>query len=201
ALPLRDAHLPHRLHAGPRGDRALGQPREHLAHDLDGLAELHHAYAVARVAVAGRLHRHPEVEVLVGGVRLAAAQVVGDARATDERAAYAEVQRQLARDHADTLRAQEEERVVFEHRLVLADAPLDEVHRLAAALGPAGRYVVTHAAYLVEAVEQPGAGERLEEVQHELALADGVEEHGGATAERAAHVHAPGPQPETVRGD
>src|ERR1043166_498687 len=61
---------PPRLPARPRGDRPLGQPVERLAHDLDGLAELDHPHAIAREAVAGRLHGDLEVEVLIGRVRL-----------------------------------------------------------------------------------------------------------------------------------
>src|ERR1700675_1299959 len=52
-----------------------------------------------------------------------------------------------------------------------------------------------------KAVEEPRARQRLEEVEQPLALADAVEEDGGAAAERAAHVQTPGAEPEAVRGD
>src|SRR2546430_17107744 len=47
-LALGYAHLPHRLDAGARGDGSPGQPVPGLADDLDGLAELDHAYAIPR---------------------------------------------------------------------------------------------------------------------------------------------------------
>src|SRR5439155_15033968 len=65
ALALGHADLRDRLHGGPRGNRALGEPVERLPDDPDRLAELDHAHAVARVAVARGLHRHDEVEIAV----------------------------------------------------------------------------------------------------------------------------------------
>ncbi len=104
----------------------------------------------------------------------------------------------LARDDPDALRAHQEEAVLLEHRLVLGQPLFDDVHRLTARLGPAGRHVIAHAADLVEAVEQAGPDERFEEVEHQLAFADAVEEDRGAAAERAPHVHAPGAEPQAV---
>ncbi len=60
------------------------------------------------------------------------------------------------------------------------------------------RNVVANAPDLVEPVEQPRPHERLEQVQHQLALADAVEEDRGAAAEGTAHVHAPRAQPQQV---
>src|SRR5689334_8358278 len=81
ALALRDAHLAHGLDARPRRDGSLRQPVQDLPRDGDRLAELGHAHAVARVAIAGRLDRNAEVEFLVRGIRRRLPQVVRDARA------------------------------------------------------------------------------------------------------------------------
>src|SRR5438309_1890047 len=201
AFALRHSHLTDRLHAGPRRDRPLGQAVEPLPDDPDRLPEFDHAHAIARVAVTGGLHRHEEVEILVRRIRLGAAYVVADPRAADERAGHPDRLRELARDHAHALRADAEERVGVEHRLVLVEPRLDDVQGLADFLVPPRRQVVAGAADLVEAVEEPRAGQLLEAIEDHLALADAVEEHGGAAAERATHVHAPGAEPEAVRRD
>src|SRR5262249_22204031 len=180
ALALGHPHLRDRLDAGPRGDRALGQPVERLPDDPDRLAELHHAHAVARVAVARALHRHDEVEVAVRRVRLGPPHVVAHAPATDERARNADRLRDLARDHTAAWRAQAENGVGLQHRFVLVEPPLDEVDGLAHLLVPAGGDVVAGAAGLVKAVEQARAGQLFEPVQDHLALADAIEEHGRA---------------------
>ena len=201
AFALGDAHLAHRLDAGAGGHRPLRQPVERLPHDVDRLAELDHPHPVAGVTVARRLHRHLEVEVLVGGIGLEAPDVVAHPGAADQRAGDADGLGQLARDRAHALGARLEEGVPLEHVLVLVEALLDQRDRLAALLGPAGRNVVAGAAHLMEPVEQPRPDQRLEEVEHPLALPDAVEEHGGAAAQRAAHVEAPGAEPEAVRRD
>ena len=64
--------------------------------------------------------------------------------------------------------------------------------------GPVRRHVVADAADLVEAVQQACPDERLEQVEDQLALADAVEKDRRAAAERAAHVEAPGAEPEQV---
>ena len=84
AFALGHPHLPHRLHAraarrsGPRAAR-----RAPGATIRDRLAELDHPHAIARVAVARRLHRHLEVEVPVGRVRLGSPHVVVEPGAAD----------------------------------------------------------------------------------------------------------------------
>src|SRR5207249_3273531 len=159
-----------------------------------------HPHAVARVAVARRLDGDAKLEVLVRRIRRRRTQIVIHAGAAQERSGDAHLLRQLAGDDAHALGADEEEGVVLEHRLVFPDPLLDAVERRATLLGPTRRQVVARAARLVKAVEQPGARERLEEVEDVLALADRVEKDGGATAERAPHVHAPRAEPEAVRG-
>src|SRR6266571_98624 len=81
------------------------------------------------------------------------------------------------------------------------EALLDQADGVADLLVPAGGDVVARAADLVEAVEQPRSRQRLEEIEHPLPLADAVQEDGGAAAEGAAHVEAPGAEPDAVRGD
>ena len=138
-LALRELHLADRLDPGARRDRPRRQPVQRLADDADRLPELLHPHAVARVAVRRRLHRHVELELLVRGVGLHAADVVGEPRAPEERAGDAHLLRQLAGDHAHALGAHQEDRVPLEEGLVLAEPPLDVGDRLAALVRPARR--------------------------------------------------------------
>src|SRR2546430_17032655 len=85
-----------------------------------------------------------------------------------ERSRDPDLLRQLARDDADAARPREEEGVALEHRLILVDAPLDEVDGRPAALGPSGRQMIAGAADLGEAADQAGAPERLEQVEQRL---------------------------------
>src|SRR2546422_3874962 len=201
ALTLGHPDLPDRLHPRPRRDRSFGEPVEALTDDPDRLSELAHPHAVARVAVAGGLHRDDEVEILIGRVRLGPPDVVAHPRAPDERPRHSHLLGEFARDHADPLRTHAEEGVVFQHRLVLVDPRLDEVDGLAHFLIPARRGVVTRASDLMETVEQPRAGQLLEAIEDHLTFADAVEEHRRPAAERSAHVQAPRAEPEAVRRD
>src|SRR5207245_6387493 len=173
-LALPDPHLPHRLHAGPRGDGPRREALERLAHDPDRLPELDHPHSVPGPAVAPGLDGHLEVEGLVRRVRLHAPDVIGNARPADERPRDPDLLRQLARDDADPARPREEEGVALEHRLILVDPLLDEVDGRLAALGPPGGQIIAGAADLVEAVEQARARERLEQVEQRLAFAEAV---------------------------
>src|SRR5262245_55960558 len=141
--------------------------------------------------MARRLRRNLEVEVLVGGVRLGPPNVVVDAGAADEGPGHADLLRHLAGDRPDALRPRQEEGVALQHVLVLVEALLDETDSVAHLLVPPRGGVVARAPDLMEAVEQPRAGHRLEEVEHPFALTDAVEEDRGAASESAAHVEAP----------
>src|SRR5205823_13398703 len=112
-----------------------------------------------------RLGGDPELQPLVRRVRRRRAQIVVPPRAPQQWTGHADLLRQLARDHPDALGAREKERVVFEHRLVLAEPLLDTVERLATLLRPAGRQVVPRAAGLMKTIEQPRTGQRLEKIQ------------------------------------
>ena len=153
------------------------------------------------MAVAGGLHRDLELEVLVRRIRPGAPEIEVHAGGPQQRPANPDVLRERGRDHTNALRAHGEERVVSEHRLVFVQPLLDEIDGGPALGHPAGRNVVPHAAHLMEAVQQPRADQRLEQVQHKLAFADAVEEDRRATAEGAAHVQAPRAEPEAVRRD
>src|SRR3989454_2296585 len=108
---------------------------------------------------------------------------------------------ELSRDHTDTPRADGEEGVALQHRLIFVEPRLDEVDRLAHLRVPARRDIVARSADLMEAVEQARAGQLLEAIEDHLTFADAIEEHRGAAAERPAHVQAPRAEPEAVRRD
>ena len=63
-------------------ERSLARDFLHgLLHDLDALANFGDAHLVARVAIAGSLRLHVEIEFVVAGIRESFAHVVCDAAA------------------------------------------------------------------------------------------------------------------------
>ena len=72
------------------------EPVEALLDDAHRLAHLVHVHAVARVDVALRVDGHAEVDLVVGEVRLALAQVPVDAGAAQHRPGLAERDRVVA---------------------------------------------------------------------------------------------------------
>ena len=92
-------------------DRALGQLRQRLLDDPQALAHLLHAHEVAVVAVAHRPHGDVEVVLLVAGVGMVLAHVVGDPGAAQARADPAPVERVLPAHDADALEAVHEDHV------------------------------------------------------------------------------------------
>ena len=102
-------------------DRALGQHVEALLDDLDRLAHLVHAHAVAVEDVAVLRGADLEVELRVHRVRPRAAQVEVDAGGARVGAGDAVVDDVLLGDDALALRALQEDGVVVDQRLVLVD--------------------------------------------------------------------------------
>src|SRR5690606_9788172 len=104
------------------------QPAHALLDDPRRLAHLGHAHQVPVVAVAGVADGNVEVDLGVLRVGLLLAQVPGNARTAQHRAAHAPGQRLFRRDHADADGALLPDAVVGEQDLVLVDA-LREVLR------------------------------------------------------------------------
>ena len=103
-------------------------------------------------------------------------QVPVDARCAQHRPGLAEGDRVLGRQQADALRSLEEDDVVVEERLVLVDALRHHVDEAAAFGGEAGRDVLGEAAGLEVAGVHPHARDHLEQVEHQVALAEAVPE-------------------------
>ena len=85
------------------------QSVEPLADDLQRFAELGHSDAVTGEAIARGLDWHAEVEIFVRRVWLTATDVVGDTGSAKQRAADSNLLGELARNHSDALRADQEE--------------------------------------------------------------------------------------------
>ena len=104
------------------------------------------------------------------------AQVPVDARGAEHRPGLAQRDRVLGREQADAAGALEEDDVVVEERLVLVDALRHHSTKRRHSRVEAGRDVLCEAAGLEVAGVHPHARDHLEEVEHQVALAERVPE-------------------------
>src|SRR5205085_7931246 len=102
-------------------DRPRGHRLEDLVDDLQGLAHLADADAVAAPGVAVLFRDDVELVVLVAGVRPGFADVVRHPGGPEHGAGEAEADRDVARDGADSLAAVREDPVAVENGLDLVD--------------------------------------------------------------------------------
>src|SRR5829696_303536 len=116
-------------------DGAVGQLLQGLLDDAARLAHLFEADEVAVVRVAVLADGHVEVEVGVGRVRAALADVPRDARAAQRRPREPDGDGVRGRDDADADRPPEPDAVLREERLVLVDAVREVVDELPHVLG------------------------------------------------------------------
>ena len=119
------------LHGGARGrgdlvvldaDGAGGHLVEALVDDAERLAELLHAAQVAVVAVAVDADGNVELDLVVGVVRLALADVPRHTGTAEHDACEGQVQSVGGRDHADAAQTVDPDTVVRKHLLGLVDA-------------------------------------------------------------------------------
>lgn len=115
--------------AGRRGDLVVldadgagGHLVETLVDDAERLAELLHAAEVAVVAVAVDADGDVELDLVVGVVRLALADVPWHTRTAEHDAREGQVQGVGGRDHADAAQTVDPDTVVREHLLGLVNA-------------------------------------------------------------------------------
>ena len=204
-LEVVDQRLHRRRQLVPRRQRvlavagdvvALGQPVERLVDDLQRLAHLGHADAVAVVVVADGPDRDLEVEVVVARVGRGLAQVPRVAGGAQQRAGDAELQQRLLVHDVGAAQTREQELVVVDQVRVLVQARREAGRELLDLLDPAGRDVLGDAADLEVARVHALAGRHLEQVQDRVAVAPAVEEHG-----HRAEVQAAGGEPQQVRRD
>jgi hypothetical protein len=169
--PLIDAHV----------ERSGGEILDRLGDDLQALPHFLHPHEVAGVAVAGRRAADLKLEVLVGEIRLVLAEVAGDAAGPRHRAGGPAVGRLLLREHADALRAVDEDAVAGQQPLHVVEGLGEGRHEAADLLDHQGREVLRRAADTGVAVGESGSAERLEDVVDHLALIERVEEEGEGT--------------------
>ena len=103
-------------------DGAGGHLIEALVDDAERLTELLHAAQVAVVAVAVDTHGHVELDLVVGVVRLALADVPRNAGTAEHDAGEGKVQGVGGRDHADAAQTVDPDTVVRQHLLGLVNA-------------------------------------------------------------------------------
>ena len=172
------------------------EPVEALLDDAHRLAHLLHVHAVARVDVALGEHRHAEVDLVVGEVRLDLAHVPVDARRAQHRPGLAERDRVVGRQQPEPLGALEPDLVARQERLVVVDRLRHPVAELARLGVEAARDVLGEAADLEVARVHAVARDELEEVEDLLALAERVPEHRDR-----AELERRGAEPDEMRVD
>ena len=145
---------------------------------LHALAHLVDAALPAGEAVALVAGDDVEVQPVVDLVGLVAADIPVDARGAQVRAAEAEVDAVLGRDHADAARALQEHPVLVEQPLVVADPVREDRAELPDPGDVLVGQVLAHAADPAERGVHARAGDHLHEVHDHLALAHGVEQRG-----------------------
>ena len=179
-----------------RGALEPGQPVGGLLDDLQRLPHLGEADPEATVGVAGVPGLDLEVVVLVAAVGLGLAQVPRVAGAAEHRTGEAERQAAGEVEVADVLQAGLEDRVGVAQRGVLGRRFFISGDEVADLVQRAGRQVLGDAAGADERVVHPQAGDQLEEVEHQLALAEADRHH-----RQRADLHATGGDADQVGGD
>ena len=120
---------------------------------------------------------HLEVDLVVGEIGLALAQVPVDPGGAQHGAALPERDRVVGREQPDATRALEPDLVVVEDRLVVVDRLRHPRAELARLRVEAQRDVLREPARLEVARVHAHPGDHLEEVEDEVALAERVPEH------------------------
>ena len=182
-----------------------------LLDDADALHDFHHPAVEAVPTIADhrfargtveRRQRNVEVVVLVPAVRLGLAQVPRGVAlravqaSTQHRPGAAVIDGHRLAQHADAGGALHEDLVLRQQGVVLGYARLEVVEELLAALQPTGWHIVVGTADGQEAVRQPCAADRFEEIENLFPFAEGIEERA-----EAAEIQAVGTHAHEVRGD
>ena len=157
---------------------AGGDVLDRLTEDLQALAHLLHADEVAGIAIAGGSAADLEVVIGVGKVGLVLPQVTGDAAGAGHGACGAAVDRLLLREHADALRAVDEDPVAGQQPFHVVERLGEGAEEGADLLDHQRREIMGDPADPGVAVGEPGSAERLENVVDHLALVEAVEEEG-----------------------
>ncbi len=102
-------------------DGAGGHLVEALQDDAKRLSELLHTAEVTVVAITVDANRHIELDLVIGIVRLALADIPWDARSTEHDTSEGEIQSIGGRDNTNTLETVDPDTVVRKHFLGLVD--------------------------------------------------------------------------------
>ena len=165
----------HARHVGH--DRPVGNLLQELLDHVPALPHLLDADPVPVVCVAVLADRHAPLALAVRGVGLELAQVIVHAGPAQRRPAQSEVDGILGRDHRHALGAGEPDPVGVQEGDVLVQLRREVVAELAQLFDQVRREVPLDTADPVPARGQPRPAELVEEVQEDLPVAEGVEEH------------------------
>ena len=165
-------------------DRAGRNVAQGLFQNLQGLAHFQEPNHVPIESVSLLAQWHTERKAVVNAVLVNLANVVIHSAGPQHRPADARVDGELLRQHADALRAGDEDFIFGQQPLELVEKSRVAIDHLPGLLQPTGRQITTAAAKAHVIAHHPRAGERLEQVENLLALTEGIHERRA----RGAHV-------------
>ena len=140
-------------------DRAFGDVFDALPQDFYALAHLEDADGVAVIAIAFGADGHIEVEPIVNQVGMCLAHIMLHPAAAEVRAGQAEINRLFPADHADILRAFEEDGVACEQSLGLFKIHLHLIEEFTQLIEPPFGQITSQATHARIAGGKPRAGQ------------------------------------------
>src|SRR5207302_4308074 len=161
-----------------RHHRPIGQLCPRLADYLHALAKLLHAHQEAIVYIAVRAYRHFEIYPVIHGVGHRLADIVGHAGTAQRRPGQTPLYSILGRYDPHTLDPAQEDRVLRQERIVLAEALRQDIHEGFELVAEAWRDVLGEAAHALGVQRQPRPGLHLQHIEDQLPLAHRIQEDG-----------------------
>src|SRR5579884_2899790 len=176
--------------------RTFGESVKRLFHDTQALCHLLNSHPETVVHVAVSAYHHLEVKVLVAAVRHRFSHVIRDAGAAKGRAGASHVDRDVGREHADSLRALDPDLILGEELVVLLQTLREVADEFANHRLELRSEILSQPADADETRHHPDTRQIFFDVQDLLTLTEGIHEHA-----HRAQVQPVGPDPDEVTRD
>src|SRR5216683_4794008 len=175
---------------------AARHPFQRLVDDVEALLHLQHAYQVAVVHIAIGANRNIEIKLLIAAVRECFADIPHHTAAAQHGTAYPIGNSVLRAQNSYAPGAFDPELVIGQKVVILLQALRENAGKFAHLVIEAGRQVRLQAARTNIAGHHAHAGNKLEDIQDHLALAETIQENA-----HRSKVEGMGAQPDQVAGD